>query len=76
MILNPSMRTVVGVSCMLFGLGLLAGSVYLSGTDILGGIAKSAVVGVSAIGGLVLAFGVGRRLLSEDPPRRAELPSD
>lgn len=66
MMVNKKNRTAVGFVSMALGLILMAGGAFLGGEEYLTGLVKGAAVTASVGSGTVLAFGVGRRLLSSD----------
>lgn len=65
-------RTLLGVIATSTGLALLAFALHLGGHDdpAVKGKARAVVAGASAVGGGVLTFGVGRRLLGEQATER------
>ena len=76
---NKNNRTTVGFVSMAVGLVLMAGGAFLGGEEYLTGLAKGAAVTASVGSGTVLAFGVGRRLLSsedETPEGQEPAPTD
>lgn len=65
--LTKQNRSIVGFISMLLGLTMMAAGAFIAGEGYLSGVAKGAVVTASVGGGTVLAFGVGRKLLSDTP---------